>query len=126
MAQTNPTDRRTFLQTTVAAGAAAAAVIPSSARAVQTGNDVIRVGLVGCGGRGNGAAINAMNAGKDVQIVALGDLFEDSIKVARSSLGPRNPDQFKVDDDHCFVGFDCYEKVLNSDIDVVLLASPPH
>jgi predicted dehydrogenase len=126
MAQANSTDRRTFLQTTVAAGAAAAAVIPSSARAVQTGNDVIRVGLVGCGGRGNGAAINAMNAGKDVQIVALGDLFEDSIKVARSSLGPRNPDQFKVDDDHCFVGFDCYEKVLNSDIDVVLLASPPH
>jgi predicted dehydrogenase len=129
MAQTNPTDRRQFLQTTLATAAAtaAAAAVPSSARAVQAGGSgAIRVGLVGCGGRGNGAAINAMNAGKDVQIVAIGDLFEDSIKVARQSLGKRNPDQFKVDDDHAFVGFDCYEKVINSDIDVVLLASPPH
>jgi len=129
MAQSNPTDRRSFLQTSLAttAVAAAATTLPSSAKAVHAGGEgVIRVGLVGCGGRGNGAAINAMNAGKDVRIVALGDLFEDSIKVSKTSLSKRNPEQFTVDDDHCFVGFDCFEKVIASDIDVVLLASPPH
>lgn len=129
MAQSNPTDRRSFLQTSLAttAVAAAATTLPSSARAVHAGGEgVIRVGLVGCGGRGNGAAINAMNAGKDIRIVALGDLFEDSIKVSKASLSKRNPEQVTVDDDHCFVGFDCFEKVLASDIDVVLLASPPH
>ncbi len=133
MAETNPTDRRSFLQTSLAttAGVAATAVTQSSravdAKAVhQGGNDVIRVGLVGCGGRGNGAAINAMNAGKDIRIVSVGDLFEDSIKISKQSLAKRNPEQFVVDDEHTFVGFDCFEKVINSDIDVVLLASPPH
>src|SRR5690606_16508470 len=69
---------------------------------------------------------NAMNAGPDVRIVAVGDLFEDSIKVCRQSLSRQRPDQFMVDDDHAFVGFDAYKKVINSDVDVVLLASPPH
>jgi predicted dehydrogenase len=127
-------NRRSFLQTSLATTAAVAATtaVAKPAKAVDSkavhggGSSVIRVGLVGCGGRGNGAAINAMNAGKDVHIVAVGDLFEDSIKISRQSLSQRNPEQFVVDDEHSFVGFDCYKKVINSDIDVVLLASPPH
>lgn len=130
-----PANRRSFLQSslaTTAVGAAAAmAARPARAddqpKAVHSGgSDVIRVGLVGCGGRGNGAAINAMNAGKDVRIVAIGDLFADSIKICRNSLSRHNPEQFQVDDDHSFVGFDCYQKVIDSGVDVILLASPPH
>lgn len=128
-------NRRSFLQTSLAttAVAAAASVAAKPARAAdQTsavhsgGSDVIRVGVVGCGGRGNGAAINAMNASKDVRIVAIGDLFEDSTRICRQALSKQNPEQFVVDDEHTFVGFDCYQKVIDSGIDVVLLASPPH
>lgn len=133
MAETLPTDRRSFMRTTLATTAAAAAAAgpaggqdPQPEAVHNSGSDVIRVGLVGCGGRGNGAAINAMKAGYDVRIVALGDLFESSIKASRKLVGGRNPEQFQVDDDHCFVGFDCFQKVIDSDVDVVLLASPPH
>ncbi len=134
MTEPRATDRRTFMQhaATATAGVAAATGLARNATAVdskavhQSGGDVIRVGLIGCGGRGNGAAINAMNAGPDVRIVAVGDLFEDSIKICRQSLSKQRPDQFMVDDDHAFVGFDAYKQVINSDIDVVLLASPPH
>jgi myo-inositol 2-dehydrogenase / D-chiro-inositol 1-dehydrogenase len=134
MSPSASTDRRGFLQAaaTSTAGVVAATTLARHATAVdskavhQSGSDVIRVGLVGCGGRGSGAAINAMNAGKDIQIVAVGDLFEESVSLARKSLEKQRPEQFLVDDDHAFVGFDCYKQVIDSDIDVVLLASPPH
>lgn len=127
-------DRRTFLTTAAAAsaGLAAAGAVarPAAAvdsKAVHSGSgSVIRVGLVGCGGRGSGAAINAMNAGKDVHITAIGDLFQDPIDICRKGLLKQRPEQFQVDDEHVFVGFDAYKKVINSDVDVVLLASPPH
>ena len=86
----------------------------------------IRVGLIGCGGRGSGAAVNAMQADPDVQVVALADLFAESMASCRSSLGKRFPEQFKVTDEMCFDGFDGYKKLLAADVDVVLLASPPH
>ena len=90
------------------------------------GDSIIRVGLVGCGGRGSGAAINAMNADPNVRIVALSDLFDDSIQRCRTGLSKRFPEQFTVDPEMCFDGFDGYEKLMQTDIDVVLLASPPH
>lgn len=95
--------------------------------AVHTGGEtIIKVGLVGCGGRGTGAAVNSMKADQGVRIVALADLFEASITNCRKSLQNRYPKQFKVDDDHCFTGFDNYRRLLETDIEVVLLASPPH
>ncbi len=132
--QDTSNDRRKFFQTagTVAAAALVASHAcgdeksPGGLPNVHSGGDgAIRVGLVGCGGRGNGAAINAMDAGKDVRIVAVGDLFEESIDASRKSLTQQRPGQFLVDDDHAFVGFDAYKKVIDSDVDVVLLASPP-
>ena len=84
---------------------------------------MIKVGLIGCGGRGSGAAANAMNAGDDVRLVAMADVFEDKRPAAAASgLKKAKPDQVAVDDDHCFVGFDAYQKVIDSGVDVVLIA----
>jgi predicted dehydrogenase len=88
------------------------------------GSGTVRVGLVGCGGRGTGAAANAMKAGKDVKLVALGDMFRDALEASRSNLRGEGGDRFDVADDRCFVGFDAYQKVIDC-VDVVLLATPP-
>ncbi len=88
------------------------------------GSDRIRVGLIGCGGRGSGAVEDCANSAPGVEIVALGDLFQDRLNGLRGrlqSLGGKN----KVTDDRCFVGFDAYQKVIGSDVDMVILATPP-
>ena len=118
------TTRRTFLKSTVAATAAATSL--SLARSSHAaGSDKIKIGLIGCGGRGSGAAANAMNAGPDVTLVALADIFEDRVTGARERLQQLKPDQVAVDDDHLFVGFDAYQKVIDS-VDVVLIAAASH
>lgn len=116
--------RRDFLKATTAGAAAVAlsAAVPANVHAA--GSDVLRVGLVGCGGRGSGAAMQAMAAGEDVRLVALGDVFEDRLRSARQNLS-KEAGRFAVDDDHCFVGWDAYKNVIDS-VDVVLLATPPH
>ena len=87
---------------------------------------IIRVGLIGCGGRGTGAAVNAMKADPNVHIVALADLFGEAMTSCRTSLEQGIRRQFKVTDETCFEGFDSYKQMMASDVDVVLLASPPH
>lgn len=83
----------------------------------------LRAGVIGCGGRGTGAVVNFLNAGPNLQIVALGDLFQDRIDNCRKTL----KDKFKVEipDDKCFTGFDNYKKVLACDIDLIITATPP-
>ena len=99
----------------------------SLARGVHAaGSDVIKIGLIGCGGRGSGAAANAMNAGKDVRLVAMADIFDDRMQGSRGRLQKMYPEQAAVDDDHCFVGFDAYEKLIQSGVDVVLIAGASH
>ncbi|MDD4010437.1 MAG: Gfo/Idh/MocA family oxidoreductase, partial [Fermentimonas sp.] len=85
---------------------------------------VLKAGLVGCGGRGTGAAIDFLNAGPNLQIVALGDVFQDKIDACRDLL--KKEKNVDIPDENCFIGFDSYEKVLDSGIDVVLLCTPPH
>jgi len=113
--------RRRFLAATAAAGAALG-TLPLSRRVHAAGSDVIKVGLIGCGGRGSGAAANAMNAGSDVRLVAMSDVFADRVKASRENLKKVKPDQVAVDDEHCFVGFDAAQKVIDSGVDVVLIA----
>jgi predicted dehydrogenase len=85
---------------------------------------VLKAGLVGCGGRGTGAAVNYLDAGPNLQIVSLGDVFQDRLDQCRAQLKKeRNID---IADDKCFTGFDAYQKVIDSGIDVVLLCTPPH
>jgi len=119
--------RRDFLKTS--AGVASAAVAGSlaiSRGAHAAGDDTLKVGLIGCGGRGTGAAVNAMNADKNAKIVALADAFEDRLQNSLAGLKKSKPEQTAVDRDHCFVGFDAYQKLIQSGVDVVLLASTPH
>ena len=120
-------DRRTFIQTTAAATAAVA--FPYGVR--LHGSDTIRVGVVGCGGRGTGAARDCMRGAEGVEIVAMGDLMADRLAQSRAELvkvaagNAALAAKFKVTDEKCFTGFDAYEKVLASGIDLVILATPP-
>ena len=118
--------RRQFLRRSATTGAAAYGAL-SLARGVHAaGSDAIKIGLIGCGGRGGGAAANAMNAGKDVRLVAMADVFADHLQDSRRLLKKTYPEQVAVDDDHCFVGFDAYEKLIQSGVDVVLIACTSH
>jgi predicted dehydrogenase len=88
-------------------------------------NGVLRVGLVGCGGRGTGAARDAVEGAAEVEIVAMGDIFADRIQRSRQALEEAVGDALKVNDETAFVGFDAYQRVIDSDVDMVILATPP-
>lgn len=85
----------------------------------------IRVGLIGCGGRGTGAALDCVKAAPNIEIVALGDLFPDRIESCRKTLMESAADACKVTPEYCFTGFDNYKGVLGSNIDMAILATPP-
>ncbi len=85
---------------------------------------VLKAGLIGCGGRGTGAAINFLEAGPNLQVVALGDVFQDRLDQCRKEL--RIQKNVEIPDEKCFLGFDNYEKVIDSGVDIVLLCTPPH
>jgi len=85
-------------------------------------SDVIRVGVIGCGGRGTAAAINAMRADRGVRIVALADIVRDRMLEARSKMQVEHPQQVAVPDDHLFTGFDGYRHVIEL-VDVVIIAN---
>lgn len=125
---TENSSRRAFLRTsaTAALGGALAANL-SVARGVHAaGSDVLKVGLIGCGGRGTGAAAQALNADPHVQLTALGDAFADRLQSSLDNLRKMFAEKVAVTDDHCFVGFDAYKNVIDSGVDVVILATPPH
>jgi myo-inositol 2-dehydrogenase / D-chiro-inositol 1-dehydrogenase len=126
---TNPrgTDRRTFLKTSAVAGAAASLGVLPAAHAA--GTDVIKVGVIGCGGRGKGAAENICEAAGSnfgIKIHALGDVFSDRVQDAFSSIkgSPLSEGKFDVTPDRCFSDFDAYQKVIDC-CDLVILATPP-
>ncbi len=85
---------------------------------------LLKAGLIGCGNRGTGAAINFLDAGPNLEIVALSDVLEDRMANCRENLRERR--NVEVADDKCFLGFDSYRKVIDSDVDVVLLTAPTH
>jgi predicted dehydrogenase len=122
--------RRDVLRGGLAAGSALGVVSQEFlARSVHAaGSDIIKVGLVGCGGRGSGAAKNAMNAERGVQLTAMADIFEDRLQRGRQAIEKSAKEldgQFAVKDENCFSGWDCYDKLLESGVDVVLLCTPP-
>jgi predicted dehydrogenase len=120
------TSRREFLKASALVGSilAAPAVLPGSLFAKEN-TDTLRVGLIGCGGRGSGAASQALNADQNVVLTAMGDAFEDQLQKSLQGLQKQLPDKVKVTPEKCFVGLDAYQKVINSGVDVVLLATPP-
>ena len=123
-ADRNSLSRRSLLKATAAASALAASGALGTNFAHAQGSTKLRIGLVGCGGRGNGAAKDCAGSNENVQIVAMGDVFQERIDGAKKALTELG-DKFSVKDDHCFVGFDAYQKVIASDVDLVILATPP-
>jgi len=126
--------RRTFMAAVGAASAAlGAASLLKSGRAYAAGSDKIRVGLIGLGGRGIGAGISdCAESSKGVELVAIGDLFQDRLEKApddiKSSFKRRKlavDDIYKVTPEKMFVGWDAYKKVIDSDVDMVILTTPP-
>ena len=121
--ETMKTERRGFLKT---AGAAVAAGFPGIISA-QTVTNAIKVGLVGCGGRGSGAASQALAADDYTELVAVADIDQAPIDQALRSLKriTKTASRVKVESDAQYIGLDAFQKVLDSKIDVVLLATPP-
>lgn len=116
--------RRGFLGAT-AGGTLAAAVAPAG-RAFAGGDERIRVGLIGCGGRGTGAALQAAAADPAVRIVALADLFADQVSSAAHEISRDAAAQFDCPPERRFVGERGYLDLLAAGVDLVLLAAPPH
>jgi predicted dehydrogenase len=122
LSEPTPASRRDFLKTSAAlAGATLAVPFVHAA-----GGDALKVGLVGCGGRGTGAAMQALRADKGACLVALGDAFADKIEDCLKELSKHGDiaGRLAVEPDHRFVGLDAYKSVI-ANVDVVLLATPP-
>jgi len=119
--------RRDFLRSSAAAAGAAMAGGLSVARAAHAaGGDTLKVGLIGCGGRGTGAAANALTADKNTKLTAVADAFSDRLEGSVQRLKEKFSDRVAISADGCFTGFDAYKGVIASGVDVVILATPPH
>jgi predicted dehydrogenase len=121
--------RRQFLHQSSAAlaGAALAATLPINARALNLASDKIRIGLIGCGGRGSGAAAQALAADSNSELWAMGDVFREQIDKSHAVIDAQfkdKPGRVSVAEERKFVGLDAYQKVLASGVDLVVLATP--
>ncbi len=129
--------RRGFVKAAALAGGAAAAggfglptptARASMLRRAGAGNSSIKVGVIGCGGRGTGAVVNALEASPDTRLHAIADGFMDRILTCREEIEQLPPEMVArcpVDPENVFVGFDAYKKLLATDVDLVILATPP-
>jgi len=138
-------NRRQFLGTTAAVGALGVAGISAltscSQKSVELDlpplldeapdGELLKAGLIGCGGRGKGAAVNFLKAGPNIELVALADVFQDRLDNCREmlkngvKLSKEKTINVEIPDENCFVGFDAYKKLIDSDVDIVLIATPP-
>ena len=115
--------RRDFLRTSsLAISAASLATLDLERRAHAAGADILKVGMIGCGGRNAGAAAQALTADPAARLVAMCDIFRDRILAKRAEIKARNGAQVTVDDEHCFTGFNGYKQVIEA-ADVVLIAN---
>ena len=115
--------RRDFLTTAAAAG-----TLSALSNVHAAGSDLLRVGLIGCGNRGTGAAAQALCAESNVKLVAMADVFADRLQKSLEILQKDEKVAGKLDvkPDRSFVGFDAYRELIYSGVDVVLLCTPPH
>jgi len=119
-------NRRDFIKSTSAA-VIGGTIVPSVgfSKATPKIDNTIKVGLIGCGGRGSGAAAQAIQADPDVVLTAMGDVFPDRLKQSYDALYELHPKKVLVEKSNQFIGFDAYKKVIDSGVDVVLLTTPP-
>ncbi|MHC4190143.1 MAG: Gfo/Idh/MocA family oxidoreductase [Planctomycetota bacterium] len=135
MQEKSELSRRDFIKTSAALGAVTLA--SGTNRIFAAGSDKVRIGLIGCGGRGTHDATKCLRSSENVELVAMGDLFNDrlqrclrTLKRPPSENSPERTsvrDKVTVTEDKCFVGWDAYKKVLAcDDVDMVILTEPPH
>ncbi len=122
--QSEQASRRAFFKASAIGAAASSLAFPAmiSAKGIDR---TLKIGLIGCGGRGTGAAIQALKADNHVELTAMGDLFQDKLDASFAHIKKQEPEKFKVTPQNCFLGFDSFQKVIDSDVDVVLLTTPP-
>ncbi len=141
MESNHKTSRRKFLGNTAAIGAIGAigasqllksctsdektvtATAPEFLSSAPEGQP-LKAGVVGCGGRGSGAAINFLDAGPGLSVVAVADVFQDRVDKIREKL--KDEKNVELEDSKCFVGFDAYKRLIETDVDIVILATPPY
>jgi len=123
--RTDGISRRQFLKTSATAASLAALSAGIQAKAYAAGTGAMRIGLIGCGGRGTGAAVQALNACKRAKLVAMADAFEDRLEKSYQSISKRHSDRVDVSRERRFVGMDAYVGVIDADVDMVLLTTPP-
>jgi len=127
-------NRRQFIGTLAATGALAMACngggksaknldLPPLLEQAPDGKE-LKAGLIGCGGRGTGAALNFLSAGPNLKVTALGDVFHDRLESCRKKLEAEKDNV--VPEENLFIGFDAYQKVIDSGVDVIILATPPY
>ena len=117
--------RREFLKSSSVAAATLAGSL-SIARSAHAGSDdTIKIGLIGCGGRGTGACGQALSTQGPVKLIAMADAFRDRLDGAYSHLSRTYKDRVDVPEDHKFVGFDAYQRVIEAGPDLVVIATPP-
>ena len=120
-----PTRREFLKSSTAVVGGVVAAGLGTIPAVHAAGSDEIRVGLIGCGGRGTGAAEDVVTAAPGVKLVAMGDAFKDKIESSLAALKKVPADKINVPEERRFVGLDAYEKVIASDVNYIILATPP-
>jgi predicted dehydrogenase len=118
--------RRAFLNRGVSMGGTMAATSLLARSVHAQGSEEIKVGLIGCGGRGRGAAQNAINADPATKVTAIGDMFDRQIELTKNQFEKQMKDRCDLPQERCFVGWDAYQKVIDSGVDMVILTSPPH
>src|SRR5690348_1335815 len=101
--------RSTKTQNAAPAAATTAVALSIERAAHAAGSDTLKVGMIGCGGRNSGAAVQALTADKGARLVAMCDIFRDRIEAKREEIKKASGDQAQVDDDHCFTGFNGYK-----------------
>jgi myo-inositol 2-dehydrogenase / D-chiro-inositol 1-dehydrogenase len=122
--------RRNFVKdsTAAAVGASLIGSLATPAGAHAQGSETLKVGLIGCGGRGTGAAIQALSVDGPVKLTAMADAFPDQLNRSLSNIKnelAQRPERVDVPEDQKFVGLDAFQKVMTTDVDVVVMATPP-
>lgn len=120
--------RRDFAK--ASALAAGFAILSGKSGVAQDTVDTLKIGLIGCGGRGGGAVVNCLMGNDNVKFVAMADVFEDKLKARRDDLRnnkhPKVQPKIDIQDDMCFAGLDAYKQLLATDVDIVIHATPPY
>ncbi|MBN1479978.1 Gfo/Idh/MocA family oxidoreductase, partial [candidate division KSB1 bacterium] len=126
-------NRRQFIGSLAASGALIMACSNGSGKAEYKNSTLLdkapegkklTAGVIGCGGRGTGAAFNFLAAGDGLSVTALGDVFADRVEDCKTKLKSEAGNE--VADDRCFVGLDAFQKVIDTDVDIIITATPPY